>query len=167
MHLTCDSIALKCMYNHLMFTGKDGRRRKGVLVSCKTCGKEFATRIDQPGKYCSKLCQCLGSRNRSTLECTWCKRKFERIVSALKLSKSGLYFCCRNCKDDAQILGGIKEIMPDHFGKGNGQYTYRKTYKRLYRVNKLTCTRCGYNEKENLLALCICCHRALHNKQWS
>jgi 5-methylcytosine-specific restriction endonuclease McrA len=36
-----------------------------------------------------------------------------------------LYFCSRKCKDDAQKIGGVQEIMPPHYGRSNGKNVYK------------------------------------------
>ena len=96
--------------------------------------------------------------------------------SKMKISKSGLFFCKREHKDASQRIGGVKEIMPPHYGKGNKLYTCRK--KLLKKHGK--CNRCGYDEniaaiivhhkdrdrtnntKENLEILCANCHYIEH-----
>lgn len=117
--------------------------------------------------------------------CTNCGKNFCRVASKLKNSKSGLAFCSRGCKDKSQRLGGISAIMPAHYGTSNSRNSiaYRRLYKDFYGVN-LICWRCNYqefecgldihhidgnplnNEKKNLICLCACCHRGLHNKRW-
>ena len=57
-------------------------------------------------------------------------------------------------------------------------------YRNLFTEAELVCSRCGYdefscaveihhkdkdrtnNDKENLIPLCACCHRGLHNNKW-
>jgi hypothetical protein len=161
------------------FIDTDGRKRRGILVKCKQCDKEFLTRRDQPSKYCSLDCSSLASRKRKLVSCAKCGKQIEKIVSKMR-SKSGLYFCSRECKDQAQKLGGIKEIMPPHYGTASGKYTYRD----LFENEEFVCARCGYkefklvvcihhidqdrtnNKKENLIPLCRNCHEALHNGLW-
>lgn len=170
----------------MLITCKDGRKREGVSATCAHCHKPFETRADQPSKYCSKSCNQLGSRQREQITCAWCNRQFERCLSKQRQSKSGLYFCTRECKDAAQQIGGLSEIMPSHYGTSNGRNsaTYRSLYKRAHCLDKLACVRCSYDEFEcgidvhhldgdkrnnapaNLLALCAPCHRALHDSLW-
>jgi len=167
-----------------IFVTSDGRKRKGISTKCLTCAVKFLTRLDKPAKYCSTACYRIGSKKQVRLECAWCRTVFERARARATKSKSKLYFCCRACKDNAQMLGGIDAIMPPHFGRGNGQYSYRRTYKRIFHVRQLQCHRCGYREfecgvdihhsdnnrknntGENLVALCAPCHRALHCGLW-
>jgi len=82
-----------------------------------------------------------------------------------------LFFCNRECKDSAQGIDGIKEIQPLHYKDGCGSYRARALKK--YGVY---CTKCGYDEYEemldvdhidsdrsnnkikNLQVLCVWCH---------
>lgn len=163
----------------LTFIDKGGSTRSAVEVTC-TCGKVFLDRKSQPGKYCSRLC-CSNSRIRTVeVNCANCGKLFNKQPGDLKWSKSGLYFCTRLCKDTAQRIGGIEAIQPDHYG--SSKIMYRAIYLRAGGV--LECARCGYDEfncgidvhhldenrdnntKENLIALCSNCHRALHNNKW-
>ncbi len=163
------------------FTDKSGKKRKAIVVNCNQCGLEFATREDQPGKYCSTICSGLGRRKRVRVNCASCGNVIQKIKSKLVCSKSGLYFCNRKCKEEAQKLGGIQSIMPSHYGTTNH---HREIYKRENHSNELKCERCGYDEFEcgidihhldgnhanntlsNLMPLCSPCHRALHAKLW-
>ena len=106
--------------------------------------------------------------------------KFLQNQSKQSQSKSGLFFCSRKCKDEAQQLGGIKAIMPNHYGTANGTLSYRDKFEN----SELVCRRCGYNEftcgvdihhidkdrtnndKSNLIPLCSNCHKALHFRHW-
>jgi hypothetical protein len=166
------------------FIDKCGKKRKGIKYTCKYCKQEFINRAYNTKKYqykyCSINCKRLDSRKEIQVVCSWCKTEFNKKPSQLPNSKSGLYFCTRKCKDEAQKLGGIKEIMPSHFGKANGKNQYRQQFT----TKELICKRCEYkefscaveihhidhnrenNNKENLIPLCANCHAALHNKQW-
>lgn len=166
------------------FVEKNGKTRSGVKLNCKICNKEFITRKvrskGRQSKCCSKECGNISRRNRIELQCAWCKTKFSKSESKTKKSKSKLYFCTRKCKDEAQKLGGIKEIMPSHFGTAKVP-EYRSDFSK----QELTCSRCGYNEfdccvdihhidenrgnnnKINLIPLCSCCHRGLHFGRWN
>lgn len=163
----------------LKFIDKDGQQRRGILVTCESCKKEFPTRKDQIRKYCSTDCRGLAERNRASLECAYCKIPFQRSKSKLQNSRSGYHFCSRACKDQAQKIGGVAAIMPPHYGTG------AVDYRKLFEPEELICVRCGYcefdcgvdihhidgdrtnNEKENLVPLCKCCHIGLHNRRWS
>jgi hypothetical protein len=166
------------------FSNTDGQKRKGVVLSCELCQKEFISRKDQLRRFCSKECSSLDRRKREISTCANCNIEFETKLSCQKASKSGFRFCSRACKDKAQCIGGIKEIMPPHFGTGKSSRAYRNLYRQLTQNENLCCLRCSYNEfecgidihhidrdrnnnvLENLIALCAPCHRALHCGYW-
>lgn len=159
----------------------DGKKRKAVRINCKSCGKEHLSRIGKRRKneFCSKECRTEFLKSqRVDVPCAWCNNQIQKSISRLN-SKSGLYFCNRKCKDAAQKIGGIKEIMPAHFGTAK-----IADYRSLFTDEELVCSRCGYNEfkssvqihhkdenrennaKENLEPLCANCHMGLHNGEW-
>lgn len=157
-----------------------------MLKLCKYCSTSFEAKEKEikrgNAKYCGKKCFDLsrvGPQPKvENSQCSHCGKTFYRSNSRLKNSKSGHQFCNRTCKEQAQKLGGIKEIMPSHYGEG------KAGYRELFTLSELICSRCGYkefpssidihhidkdrsnNDKKNLIPLCSCCHRALHNKQW-
>jgi hypothetical protein len=163
---------------------KDGKKRRAVAIHCKNCGKEFlcAKRFVESGrgKFCSIECKGVARRTRVNMKCAWCGNQFSIRPSQLKNSKSGLYFCKRSCKDAAQKIGGIVEIMPPHYGTSNGEGHYREQFT----DEELICKRCGYhefisavdihhidkdrtnNDKKNLIPLCSNCHKGLHYGLW-
>jgi len=113
-----------------------------MIRICKICKKEFEPPIAEVnrgnGYYCSRKCGLeVGKRIfqqkaaalkllRPKVKCAFCGLEYSLKPSQLKNSKSGLYFCCREHKDMAQRIGGIKEIMPPHYGMGNGCNDYRE-----------------------------------------
>lgn len=133
------------------------------------------------GRYCSQRCSAIdvGLKNRVThepnLECAWCGTAFYRRASSWPNSKSGLFFCCRSHKDQAQRIGGLEEIQPDHYG------TITVGYRNLaFRAYPHCCAVCGYDKHpeilqvnhkdvnrknnlvENLEILCPNCHEEFH-----
>jgi len=169
--------------DEIKFIDSNGRRRTGIRRNCVVCGQEFCTRKDQPYKCCSAECKCKNNITRVSVECAWCKKEFEKRPS--RKTKSGLFFCSKICKDQAQKLDGLKQLHPEHYGTGKIRSEgYRREYKRLNEIERLICQRCGYDEfecgidihhvdhnhenssKENLMALCAPCHRAMHYGFW-
>jgi hypothetical protein len=155
-------------------------------IVCKYCNNEFTPAQKElnrgNGKFCSLGCSGKGRAikvKEPNCSCAQCSTSFYRSCSKLKNSKSGLQFCSRSCKEKAQKLGGIREIMPPHYGKAS-VIKYRK----LFDEADLQCARCGYaefrsavhihhkdqdrnnNTKDNLIPLCACCHSALHDNLW-
>lgn len=158
------------------FYGK--HRRTLTKAECATCGKVYYTRKHRPAKYCSKDCQY--AEDRVDLACSYCGKQFTRAKSDLVNSKSGLYFCSRECKDSAQRLeSGLADIHPLHYG--NGIHSYRE---KAFRDLPARCNHCGYDEMEkmldvhhkdgsrennsldNLEILCVWCHALETRKDW-
>jgi len=155
----------------------DGKQRKLFLQFCTFCGKSFYAPKHAGRRYCSP--ECFRASNPSKiheLKCDNCGLIFYRSQSNLKKSKSGLRFCSRICKDDAQRMGKHNEILrPSHYG--DGRYSYRAIALRTY--DKI-CNRCGYdlhpeilqvhhkdrdrtnNTIDNLELLCPNCHDLDH-----
>jgi hypothetical protein len=105
------------------------------------------------GKYCSRTCSSAGnqqSRPKPTpnVVCAFCGVEFYLNNSKQKGSKSGLFFCSRAHKDTAQRIGGIEDIMPTHYGTGNGSYDYRK---RAFDTYPHECAVCGWKEYPEVL----------------
>jgi hypothetical protein len=106
------------------------------------------------------------------VECSNCGVHFYKNESKKKSSKSGLFFCSRACKDQAQRIGGIKEIMPDHYGTG-------RCYRSICWANHdKECVVCGEkrivavhhydenhdnNDPKNLIPLCPTHHCYVHS----
>jgi Zn finger protein HypA/HybF involved in hydrogenase expression len=108
--------------------------------------------------------------------CAYCHKEFYMNKTKQKNSRTGFRFCCREHKDIAQRIGGIKEIQPSHYG------TILKDYRTLIQRNDLLkeCNRCNYkevievlqvhhrdrnrnnNDLKNLEVLCPTCHAAEH-----
>lgn len=88
----------------------------------------------------------------TTLTCAYCGQQFDKKISRLEGSKSGLYFCCREHKDLAQRIGSGEQfniIRPNHYGTiENGGSEYRKIAFRKYPHK---CSVCGWNEDEDIL----------------
>jgi HNH endonuclease len=160
-----------------------------VLRICEICGGSFRVRqaeINRGGGICcSRLCGGRYSRThrkplKMNVVCALCKKPFHKGTSKIQNSKSGLVFCCRSHKDEAQRIGGIPAIMPPHYGTAVGGHasTYRKLRLRLGGLK--LCGRCGYskipeilvvhhkdrnranNKPSNLEDLCPNCHQEEH-----
>ena len=154
-------------------TAWDGRRRRLYSKFCLQCDKKFLVpkHYLSKTKACSTECSGLLRRNRISIKCALCYKAFERKPSAIKNAKaSGLQFCTRKCKDDAQRIGGMREIQPPHY---NSALAYRA---RAFREFAHKCASCGYsktikmmdvdhidgnrenNNISNLQILCVWCH---------
>lgn len=150
-----------------------GRKRMHKKVKCDQCNKKFwrQKRFVEKENFCCRICSGLHRQARVKVKCTWCGKDVVRTRSKLKVSRSGLSFCNRKCKEAAQSLkGGCKEIQPTHYGRGDGKHLYRKLGIEAYGN---TCEICGWehsvqvhhidnnrnnNDLNNLCVLCPNCH---------
>lgn len=159
-----------------------------IKQNCLNCQKEFNARSQDVnrgfGKFCNSSCASIYNqahriKPESNVICAFCNTKFYLNESKKRGSKSGLYFCCRAHKDAAQRIGGIKEIMPNHYGtaQANDSAHYRRI---VFSVKPKQCERCNYNTHEaaiivhhrdrnrmndaieNLEVLCANCHAIEH-----
>jgi hypothetical protein len=167
------------------FVMEGKRKRKAVETVCNSCNKEFLMQerffIKNKKHFCSPECSSNARRKTFELTCSFCDKKFERNPSDLKNSRSGHYFCSRECKEEASKVYNnrgvqIAEIQPNHYGTGNN-------YKKIaFSVKERKCERCGFNKNEaalvvhhrdrnrknnsveNLEVLCANCHYVEHYK---
>jgi hypothetical protein len=128
---------------------------KKIQKQCLACNKMFLARSSEVnrgnGRYCSIDC---GRKSRTLFKkerqhnchCAFCNKTFYRNNTKQKASRSGLQFCNRLCKEKAQKLGGIKEIQPEHYGKG--VFDYRKF---ALEQKPHVCEKCGYNKIPQIL----------------
>jgi hypothetical protein len=131
------------------------------------------------GKFCSLKCssayqQSCRPKPNPNVKCAMCDKEFYLTKSRTVKSKSGLHFCCRECKDKAQRISGISAILPTHYNSAND---YRTLAIQKY---GLKCSSCGYedhpaaitvhhkdrdrknNSLDNLEVLCQNCHCIKH-----
>lgn len=165
-----------------------------VDTTCQVCSVLFKAPKRElkrgNAKYCSKPCVSIGiSKSKAAagrinkspnVSCAGCNKEFYKNASQQKGSKSGLFFCSRACKDASQRIGGVTEIMPPHYGTGDGKHQYREL---ALTGLENSCNRCGYckyssvlevhhkdrdrtnNKLENLEVLCPTCHREHHYEE--
>lgn len=168
----------------IIIPDKYGKLRKHAYVACNTCKCLFLKRLDfitrRPNynHYCSVDCSRANLKPNSKIlvNCAYCNDSIYRTKSSIKKSKSGLVFCNRKCKENAQKIGGIKEIQPNHYGTAS-IIDYRKL---AFEMLDPKCNKCGYNKYvevlevhhidknrennniNNLEFLCPTCHREFH-----
>ena len=160
------------------FEALDTSNRKRVFAECKCsiCNSIYSKqkRLLNEWNTCSIGCTRIAKGDSVVCNCDHCGETFIRAKSKTN-SKSGKLFCSRICKEAAQKY--MIEIQPDHYGKGLGEYVYRKTAIEHYGY---ICQRCGYdkhkaaivvhhkdhnrenNDLSNLEVLCANCH-AIHH----
>lgn len=131
---------------------------KTETKSCLNCHKSFEAPLKEIkrgfGKFCSFRCSATFRKNKPLHKehnciCEMCGTSFYRNRSRLLSSKSGLTFCSRKCKDEAQKLKHNNfSIQPAHYGQGNGIHSYRK-----WALDELPlkCNRCGYDTFTEIL----------------
>lgn len=155
-------------------------------INCLNCGQEAYIENKEirrgNGKFCSR--KCSGEHHSKNIvapepnvKCAFCHEAFYLCDSKRAASKSGFYFCCREHKDAAQRIGGIREIMPPHYGET--LQNYRTIIFKIAGKPRI-CERCGYdkhdaaivvhhkdrnrdnNDISNLEVLCANCHAIEH-----
>jgi len=159
-------IEKNCLHCKKLFMAESKEINRGNARFCSIqCGRDF-NKINRP-------------KPEPNVECAYCKVMFYKNESKKKGSKSGLYFCCAEHKNLSQRVGGIKEIMPAHYGIGkNG--TSRVYRKKAFNNKPAVCERCGFdqnissiiihhkdknranNDLSNLEVLCANCHAIEH-----
>ena len=150
----------------------DGRKRLLYPKTCVICETTFWIPKNQIPKRntCSAKCRGENDRKREEVQCAFCHRSFERVVNRIIISKSGLHFCDRKCKDAAQCIES-NIITYSHYTDGNRVYRSR-----AFRAYGKICNQCKYDEDErmldvdhkdndrkngailNLQVLCLWCH---------
>lgn len=172
---------------------KRKERKTNFLVDkiCLYCNKNFLAETRElnrgRAKYCSQSCAQRNKINTMprpipNVKCGHCGVEFYLNESKRLASKSKFYFCCREHKDLSQRLGGIKEIMPPHYGTArmDNPYIYRNI---AFADKPKICERCNFaNEKaiivhhkdrnrlnadkNNLEVLCYNCHVIEHFEEY-
>ncbi len=155
-----------------------------VSRNCKRCQVEYTTDTRYlkrgQGEFCSRKCSAnylasVRPKPEPNVTCAYCGTLFYLPFSKRRKSKSGLFFCCRSHKDISQKIGGIRDIMPPHYG------TSLKSYRTLAFENlPVECARCAWkevpevlevnhkdcdrtnNSLSNLEILCPTCHSVYH-----
>lgn len=156
-----------------------------ITRNCDNCQIEYNAQQRYlnrgQGKFCSRKCSTENRiknipKPKLNAKCSYCEILFHKAESSIKASKSGHIFCSREHKDLAQRLGGIKEIMPSHYGtaeiedyriiaKRNFDLKCKKCgwndYPEVLEVNHIDCNRLN-NDISNLEFLCPTCHQVYH-----
>jgi len=150
-----------------------------VLVSCKTCSKEFKAKPSHVkngyAKYCSRECGYEGMRKGSYRKCDLCGINAYKKRRQLNGSKSGKFFCSKSCQ--TKWRNGLY-TGKDHSNWKHGRNVYRTILnnsdkKKECQICKTQDTRVleGHhidrnrqnNVIENLAWLCCNCHFLVHH----
>ena len=172
---------------HPLLKSKGHRPRKGSVLLCKYCNKEFYNgRKDRLRKYCSPKCTGLDQKKTINKICKVCNKKFTTIPSAIKYRN--VQYCSKLCAGKAQTTKVVGVTKGNKVRKGllaKCQRTINR-YIRLrdckgnggtnciscnvwYEFSKLdaghfipiTSSAVRFDEK-NINAQCIKCNRYLH-----
>lgn len=156
-------------------TDSSGKNRVFVEVKCEVCCSIFTRQKRKLNLHsCSIKCNNVLKGTSIEVICDNCGVPTFKAKSKLENSRSGKYFCCRACKDEAQTY--MTEIQPSHYGTGTGVHSYRE---KAFRAYKPICSECGFsnilalevrhidedrdnNDLSNLRILCANCHSIQH-----
>jgi hypothetical protein len=133
-----------------------------IQKPCKFCNKSFLAETKELnrgfGLFCSRACsgkhngekrrEKFEKLNKPNVSCAQCSKPFYKSIAKQSQSRSGLFFCTRACKDIAQRIGGIREIMPPHYGVTKSVTSYRKV---ALRNLPHICNRCSFESIPKIL----------------
>lgn len=131
---------------------------------CKNCNMKFETTSRRlkagEGKFCSKSCTSTYRHKNNLMprkvtgklySCDYCGKDIYKTPSQVKLSKSGLFFCCREHKDKSQVIGG--SIAPKHYGNCKKMISSKSYRKKAFSTYANECNDCGWNEYVDVLVV--------------
>lgn len=103
--------------NNQNYIYRSNQLRRVEVVYCITCDRVFGSQNFSTGKtkFCCYECFSQSNKHKIKKSCAWCKSEIYKKPSHLLNSRSGLFFCDKNCKNSAAKLEGIKEIHPQHY----------------------------------------------------
>jgi len=87
-------------------------------------------------------------KHEPNVTCALCGIAFYKRPSHMINSVHGIYFCCRQHKDEAQRIGGIQDIMPPHYGEGSTASAYKRV---ATEHHPKICVGCGYDTIPEIL----------------
>lgn len=149
------------------------------IVQCLQCTNSFYAKPswikNGYGKYCSRVCKYIGSKNGQTVSCFTCNKLIYKPAGRLEKSKSKKYFCTKSCQTkwrNTEFSG------PKHANWIHGKNTYRSIM--LKQKDAQYCVLCKSvdlrvlavhhidrnrrnNKLENLAWLCHNCHFLVHH----
>ena len=158
------------------------KQKKGKTKICGACGKTFYIpfyRVET-ARFCSKNCLNHEQYKHYEKECKWCGKKFD--VSASR--KDRFNFCGLECyvrsREKYKNQKEFRRVARQYVIAKRGRNSSRNTRIIAFHHYKKECSVCGYEEYEfcldvhhkdenpdnnlveNLLVLCVFCHRKLH-----
>lgn len=147
-------------------------RRTKIKLRCEECGHEWETSPTSVmyGDYTHRCPNC-GVKSGEYVKCAYCGKEIYRCQSRLDSSKSGYYYCSRECGNLHK-----NQLREDSGEWENSPSGYRK---RAFKIYPHKCAVCGWSEDErilevhhidenrehnnieNLCILCPTCHRKI------
>jgi hypothetical protein len=148
------------------------------MVKCKICKKPFVAKqwyIDRGwAQFCTIPCKNKGQEKGKFVLCSICGKESWKMPKQLVHSKSGKFFCSKSCQT---VWRNKRYSGSNHAFWKNGITMYRKTLRSNNEPER--CTICkesdtrvlqahhknkdrSDNRVENLVWLCINCHRLVH-----
>ena len=113
---------VECHMDTIRSTEYDGSMRRLQKKRCAVCDSSFwVPRHRQEQRTCSRQCNGILRRDRTTFKCATCGKTFELSRHKASVAKSGVHFCSRPCKDVGQRLEGVKAVHPAHYGSGRAR----------------------------------------------
>lgn len=124
---TPDSWEIRKDNDKLFYIEKSsGKKRYGIATECEYCNRIFLARNSFKNVVvCSNFCGNAKKKKEIKVSCAWCEKEIVKNPSKLNNSKHGLHFCNRKCKENAQSIGGIEQIQPNHYKDGSASYSTR------------------------------------------
>lgn len=157
-----------------------GKKRQGKNKFCEACQKEFyvPTYRIETAKFCSIECQNHKQYERYFFECKNCKKSCESSPSRRNYNKKFCSLECKNAKKQSE-----KERRSNtraYNNKVRGFSSSRQLRRWIWEFKEKRCEVCGFdeydfcldihhidenpqnNDLENLVILCVICHRKHH-----
>ncbi len=150
---------------------------KNICLECKNIFYAKPSHIKKGwGKYCSAICRNKGNLKGKIVNCSICNKKVYKSPLALKRSKSGKYFCNKQC----QTIWRNEKVFigENHKNWKYGESAYRRilidsnidrvcilcktTDKRVLMIHHYDKNRKN-NNLTNLIWLCSNCHYLVHH----
>jgi len=141
-------------------------KRKDIELKCKKCGYQWNV-VAQNAMYGKQRncpeCEIDKKKTGDSIVCANCGKKIYRVKSKMSKSKSGLYFCNRNCSStyfnhssNIVSINNYRDKAIDYYG-AKCELCGDNEDIRLLDVHHIDENRCN-NEINNLIVLCVKCH---------